>query len=352
MDTGPAGPRLAAGSHLDQIQIRQLPHTGDGRCLDNRAVESAEPRLEADLAAVYEPIRDHMVCFELALDEVIDDAPADISDMLTQALKGGGKRLRPALVLFAGSLYPGRVEPLISAAVGYELLHTATLVHDDTIDRAVTRRGMVTANALWGDQLAVRLGDYLCGCSALMIARTGSRRAMKVFSHGLADLCAGAITEHAAGWTRGRVEYFTTISGKTASLFSAASESGAVVSAAPKRVVQAIRHYGHNLGMAFQTLDDIHDCRSDLSQGGFPLPAILLLEEPRNRWVADLLDRDPAAGLDTLAAMIANSSVLEDCLRIAWAFCQEALSTLDCFPPGRLRDSLEGLVTCIADQKA
>ncbi len=292
-----------------------------------------------------------MARFELALDEVIDDAPPHLSEMLTQALQGGGKRLRPALVLFAGSLYPGRIEPLISAAVGYELLHAATLIHDDTIDRAVTRRGMVTANKLWGDELAVRLGDYLCGCSALMIAGTGSLRTMEIFSRGLANLCAGAIAEH-AGWTRGREEYFRTISGKTASLFSAASESGAVLSAAPKRVVEAIRHYGHHLGMAFQTLDDIRDWGSDLSQGVLPLPAIIVLEEPRNRWVADLLDGNPAAGLDTLAAMVASSGVLEDCRRIAWAFCQEALSTLDCFPPGRLRDSLEGLVTCIANQKA
>ncbi len=92
------------------------------------------------VTAIYEPIQVRMHDFETALDRVIEDAPADLADKLAHALKGGGKRLRPALVLLSGSLYPGEVEPLVSMALGYELLHTATLVHDDTIDSAVTRR--------------------------------------------------------------------------------------------------------------------------------------------------------------------------------------------------------------------
>jgi geranylgeranyl pyrophosphate synthase len=236
-------------------------------------------------------------------------------------------------------------------ALGYELLHTATLVHDDTIDNALTRRGRLTVNRLWGNSNAVLLGDYLCGCSALMTAETGSLRAMEIYSRALADICGGAIAEHVAESRKSREEYFATISRKTASLFSAATESGAVLSKAPKKAVRAIRSYGYNLGMAFQTIDDIHDFVSDMSRGGITLPAILLLEQPQNHWVADVLEKDPQTGLDLLIEMVEDSCVLEDCYRIAQGFCTQAYSALETLPQTPIRDSLENLVGHIIDQK-
>lgn len=310
-----------------------LPSTGDG--------------LGRSITAIYEPIRSLMLDFEAEIDRVIQDAPTDLADKLAHALKGGGKRLRPALVLLSGSLYPGRAEPLISMALGYELLHTATLVHDDTIDNAMTRRGMLTVNKLWGNSNAVLLGDYLCGCSAFMTARTGSLRAMETFSRALADICGGAIAEHVAGSKNSREEYFVTISRKTASLFSGATESGAVLSKAPNKAIRAIQAYGYNLGMAFQTVDDIHDFASDMSHGSITLPAILLLEQPQNRWVGDVLDRDPSTGLDILIEMVEDSCVLEDCYSIAEGFCSRACSALETLPPSPVHDSMEELARYI-----
>jgi geranylgeranyl pyrophosphate synthase len=307
--------------------------------------------LTGRIADIYRPIETQMLAFETELERVIDDAPAGLHDKLAHALKGGGKRLRPALVLLSGSLYPGDIQPLISMALGYELLHTATLVHDDTIDNAITRRGMLTVNRLWGNSNAVVLGDYLCGCSAFMAAQTGSIRAMEVFSRALADICGGAIAEHVAGSNNSREEYFVTTSRKTASLFSAATESGAVLSRAPKRSIAAIKSYGCYLGMAFQTIDDIHDFESDMSRGGITLPAILLLEQPENRWVGDVLDKDPSTALDLLIEMVEDSCVLEDCYRIAQGFCAQACAALDVLPQDPVRDSLRALVQFIMDQK-
>ncbi|MDM8000339.1 MAG: polyprenyl synthetase family protein, partial [Dehalococcoidia bacterium] len=105
----------------------------------------------AGLASIYRPIRSRMLELEAEVDLVIENAPAHLADRLAHALKGGGKRLRPALVLLSGSIYPGSPEPLVSMALGFELLHTATLVHDDTIDNAATRRGRWTVNRLWGN---------------------------------------------------------------------------------------------------------------------------------------------------------------------------------------------------------
>jgi octaprenyl-diphosphate synthase len=319
--------------------------------LEGRAVASTGDSLGGSIATIYEPIQSQMLDFELELDRVIEDAPPDLADMLAHALKGGGKRLRPALVLLAGNAYPGRSEPLVSMALGYELLHTATLVHDDTIDNALTRRGRLTVNRLWSNSNAVLLGDYLCGCSALMTAETGSLRAMEIFSRALADICGGAIAEHVAGSRKSRDEYFATISGKTASLFSAATESGAVLGKAPKKAVRAIKSYGYNLGMAFQTVDDIHDFVSDMSRGSMTLPAILILEQPQNRWVADVLDKDPPTGLDLLIEMVEDSCVLDDCYRIAQGFCAEACSALETLPRSPIRASLRDLVEYVVDQR-
>jgi geranylgeranyl pyrophosphate synthase len=321
------------------------------QAMDGHAVASTGDALGGVVASIYKPVQSQMADLELKVDGVIEDAPPDLADMLAHALKGGGKRLRPALVLLAGNAYPGRAEPLVSMALGYELLHTATLVHDDTIDNALTRRGRLTVNRLWSNSNAVLLGDYLCGCSALMTAETGSLRAMEIFSQALADICSGAIAEHVAGSRKGREEYFATISGKTASLFSAATESGAVLSKAPKKAVRAIKSYGYNLGMAFQTIDDIHDFVSDMSRGSITLPAILLLEQPQNHWVADVLEKDPQTGLDLLIEMMEDSCVLDDCYRIAQGFCTQACSALETLPQNPIRDSLRDLVGYIIDQK-
>ena len=314
-------------------------------------VESSGDAISKRIAEIYRPIEPQMVAFEMELERVIDDAPAGLHDKLAHALKGGGKRLRPALVLLSGGLYPGDRQPLISMALSYELLHTATLVHDDTIDNAITRRGMLTVNRLWGNSNAVVLGDYLCGCSAFMAAQTGSIRAMEVFSRALADICGGAIAEHVAGSKNSREQYFVTTSRKTASLFSAATESGAVLSRAPKRSIAAIKSYGRYLGMAFQTIDDIHDFESDMSRGSITLPAILLLEQPESRWVADVLDKDPSTALDLLIEMVEDSCVLEDCYCMAQGFCTQACAALDVLPQTPVCDSLRDLVQYIMDQK-
>jgi geranylgeranyl pyrophosphate synthase len=174
---------------------------------------------------------------------------------------------------------------------------------------------------------------------------------MEIFSQALADICGGAIAEHIAGSRNSREEYFATTSRKTASLFAATTESGAVLSKAPKKAVRAIKSYGYNLGMAFQTIDDIHDFISDMSRGGITLPAILLLEQPQNHWLAEVLEKDPQTGLDLLIEMVEDSCVLEDCHAIARGFCTQAYSALATLPQTPVRDSLGDLVGYIMDQK-
>jgi geranylgeranyl pyrophosphate synthase len=314
-------------------------------------VASTQARDGEVIASIYRPVQDEMDQLESRLDDLIAGAPEEVADKLDHALKGGGKRLRPALVLLSGSVCPGKLESLVSMAVAYELFHTATLVHDDTIDNAFTRRGKVTVNQRWSNSTAVFLGDYLCGCSALMAAETDNLRAMEIFSEALADICNGAIAEHASGWRKGREEYFDTIGRKTAALFSGATESGGVLSKASKKTVCALKSYGRNLGMAFQMVDDIHDFVSDMSRGSITLPAILLLEQPHNSWVADVLEKDPQTGLGLLTEMVKDSCVLEDCYQMARGFSSQARSALDTLPEGDVCNSLRSLVDFIVDRE-
>lgn len=312
----------------------------------------AEEQERLTITSIYQPVQSQMVSIEERLDLVIAGAPPGMTKQMRHALKGGGKRIRPALTMLAGSFYHGDSESLVSMATAVELLHTATLVHDDTIDNALLRRSRLTLNRLWGNHNAVLLGDYLCAAAAYMTAETENIRVMRLFAQALAAICGGAVTEHVARSHRRREEYFQTTGWKTASLFSVATESGAVLSRAPNKVVKSLKDYGHNLGMAFQIVDDIQDVTSDLSRGIVTLPAILLLERPENHWIEELLRQDREKGLRLINDMAQETSILEDCYQIAGGFGQQACSALEQFPRNDTHESLINLAHHLTKQKS
>ena len=176
-------------------------------------------------------------------------------------------------------------------AASVELLHTATLVHDDVIDKASTRRGRATVNSAFHNATTVMLGDYLFAHAADQVVRTNNLRVVQLFTDTLMVMAKGEIRQDIAAYDS-RLEiqdYLNRIGGKTASLFATACEGGAMVSGQPEQAVHALREYGYNFGMAFQIVDDILDFTgdeaemgkpvgSDLMQGTLTLPALLLME--------------------------------------------------------------------------
>jgi len=317
-----------------------------------RQAMPAEEQERLTVASIYQPVQSRMASVEERLDLVIADAPPGMTEQMRHALKGGGKRIRPALTMLAGSFYHGDSESLVSMAAAVELLHTATLVHDDTIDNALLRRSRLTLNRLWGSHDAVLLGDYLCAAAAYMTAETENIRVMGLFAQALAAICSGAVTEHVVRSHRSRDEYFQTTGWKTASLFSVATESGAVLSRAPNKVVKSLKDYGYNLGMAFQIVDDIQDVMSDLSRGIVTLPAILLLESPENHWIEEMLSRNREEGLRLVTDMVLESSVLEECSQIAEGFGQQACSALDPLPHNDTYYSFVSLEHYVVEHRA
>jgi octaprenyl-diphosphate synthase len=304
-----------------------------------------------------------MAQVEDRLDEVARTAPLEMIDQLKHALKDGGKRIRPALTLLTGKFYKYHLDLLLPMATGVELLHTATLIHDDTIDDSQLRRGKASIKHRWGNSNAVLLGDYLFATSAGMVAETRNIRVIKLFAQTLMTICTGEIEESISIFNKSRERYFQTIGDKTASLFAAATESGAVLSKAPEDVVQSLKSYGYNLGMSFQIVDDILDfvgqketlgkpVASDLSKGIFTLPVILLFERPESDEIREAFEKDSRRGTKHLMEMVYNSSVLDEGYRIAQDFTSRACSALERLPRNTVYNSLTDLAGYVTERKS
>src|SRR5437762_10457087 len=212
------------------------------------------------------------------------------------ALGSPGKRLRTALTLLSGKLNTYRFDKLLPLSVAFEMVHLATLIHDDIVDEATTRRGSPTVNAVWGDKIAILLGDYYFAKTAGLIADINDNRIDHLFSDTVATVCEGTILEI---MTAGRIDlttqsYYEKISHKTACLIAACCKGGAIVSQASDEEITLLNEYGQHLGIAFKIIDDVLDYTqdqstigkpvgNDLRQGMVTLPLIYALQEqPRN----------------------------------------------------------------------
>ena len=318
------------------------------------------------ISSIYEPIREDLTKVEDSLRAIsMADLPW-MAEPLKQIVESGGKRIRPALTLLAGKFYRYNTELLVPMATAIELFHAATLVHDDTVDNSSVRRGRPTVNSLWGEEIAVLLGDYLFSKSADLVCSTGDLRVMKVFAQTLMSISSGQLRQFvsAYNWRQGREEYYWQIESKTAALFCAAGESGALLSEAPADSVEALKTYGHELGIAFQIVDDVLDfvgeeeemgkpVGSDLLQGTLTLPVILITERyPDDPVVREAFERDGnEAGVQRVIEMIRNSSIIDECYRIASGFCAQARHALEHLPDNASRRSLFELADYVIERR-
>jgi geranylgeranyl pyrophosphate synthase len=271
-----------------------------------------------------------------------------LGEILNAIVSSGGKRLRPVLLLLAARSYDYEIEPLIPAAAGVEMLHTASLVHDDTIDRALMRRGQPTLNSVFESGTVILIGDYLFAQSAILAAETMNPRVVAVFASTLASICDGQLREiftaHRLDQTRD--DYERRIYGKTASLFAGAAEMGALIGRADDRSVTALREFGGDVGMAFQIVDDVLDLRAnsdtigkpanlDLRQGTVTLPTMLYLARQDGSdsvgAIRRVVDGDSVSDEDysAVATLIQESGAVDEALDAAQAFVNRAVARLD-----------------------
>ncbi|GBD12834.1 Heptaprenyl diphosphate synthase component 2 [bacterium HR24] len=317
-------------------------------------------------AKLYGPVQQDLALVEelMASLRQVDYPP--LAHMLDIVLSGSGKRLRPALVLLSGTFGDYRLDLLVPLAASVELLHTATLVHDDVIDSADTRRGRPTVNSVFHNSTSVMLGDYMFAHAAELVARTGNIRVIRLFAHTLMVMARGEITQDMSAYdSRQDVqEYLHRIAGKTASLFATACEGGAIVAGEPEEWVLALRDYGYNLGMAFQIVDDILDFTgdeaemgkpvgSDLMQGTLTLPSLLLLQRyPDDNPVQRFFHERTQEHLQQAVLMVRDSEVLDESYAIARQFSRRALEALDVLPGTEARQTLEYLAEYILERRS
>ena len=195
-------------------------------------------------------------------------------NIINHVLSIPGKQLRPSLTIICSKIWDEDVDDkVIKMATAVELLHIATLVHDDTVDFADTRRGEKTASNIWGPHIAVLVGDFLFATSAEYVCDTGSIRLIKQFASTISDLAKGELKEieNSNNVNIKFEDYLDVIFKKTASLFATSSMSGALLGGANENDIQKLYSYGRNLGLGFQIFDDILDFEGEETQLGKPI---------------------------------------------------------------------------------
>jgi geranylgeranyl pyrophosphate synthase len=319
------------------------------------------------LKEIYSPIQKDLTVVEARLKSLgaMEGKPW-LGDLLSYALKGGGKRLRPSMLLLSASFYDYNLERLMPMAMAVEIMHLATLVHDDTIDNSFVRWGRPTVNKIWGMEKAVLLGDYLFAKAGDLTASTENIRAIKLLPQTLMIITNGELAQAASAFQPGqsREQYIFRIASKTAALFVMATESGAVLSNAPEKSIQILHDYGYYLGHAFQIIDDILDfigteeemgkpVGSDLAQGTVTLPILMLMEKyPQDNPVTRLFQGENKAGnLKKAIEMVQNSTIIQECFDVAADYCHKACKNLKSLPENEARVSLANLADFIVSRR-
>ena len=307
--------------------------------------------LNADMTAVNDLIRDRMAS---------EHAPR-IPEVTAHLVEAGGKRLRPMLTLAAARLcgYDGPYHVHLAATV--EFIHTATLLHDDVVDESAQRRGRPTANLLWDNKSSVLVGDYLFARSFQLMTETNNMRVLAILANASATIAEGEVLQLTAAQNLATDEgiYLQVVRGKTAALFSAATQVGGVIAAAPDAQVQALFDYGDALGIAFQIVDDLLDYQGDPNATGknigddfrerkLTLPVIKAIAKgdaaERAFWTRTIEKGKQEDGdLEHALSLLNAHGTLDETKAEALAWAEQAKAALNTLPDHELTQMLRDL---------
>jgi heptaprenyl diphosphate synthase len=326
-----------------------------------------------DDPALADRISGRLAAVDAALDAAVASTDALAHDAGRHLVAAGGKRFRPLLTLLAGELGDGSAPQLVDAAVVVELTQVASLYHDDVMDSAPVRRGAPAAHTVWGNTVAILVGDLLFARASALVAGLGPE-AVVLQSRTFERMCLGQLHE-TIGPRDGEdaVEhYLQVLSDKTASLLATSARLGAMFGGCPDEVVEAVTAYGEKVGMAFQLADDVLDITSTGAESGktpgtdlrehVPTMPVLLLRRLVERGEGSPSDADLLARLDgdlggdvALAAVVADlreHAVLAETRELAVRWAREAAAELGPLPDGPVKAALADLAGTLADRTA
>ncbi len=271
-------------------------------------------------------------------------------------MDAGGKRVRASMTLLAARLLgEPELSRVLNVATAIEMIHAASLVHDDLIDDAEVRRGRPTVHSRWGGNVALMVGDYLFALAAGQMAEASDPRIIKIFARAVERICEAELSPvtDVVPLELGLTQYYRKIGGKTAALFESAAEGGMIVGGGNTAQVEALRHYGYEVGLAFQIVDDVLDFTGDervlgkpaghdLKEGTITLPVLYAIEMGASdvvREAAETLEPAPelvAAAVAEVRRVCATKRAMEDAERLI----ESAVERLDMFPDSPARDAL------------
>lgn len=300
-------------------------------------------------------------CVDMLLKENAYSEISVLPLISSHIIESGGKRIRPLLVLAAAQLCGGSMsDRAVTMAACVEFLHTATLLHDDVVDESLLRRGKPTAHTLWGNQMSVLTGDYLFAKLFQLLVQDGSLDILALFVQTMQKIIEGEVLQISAKSTPlvSREEYFAIIESKTAVLFETALELGGQVAKGTADQIAGLKSYAHNLGIAFQLIDDVLDYAADESglgkpigndffEGQITLPLIILLEKladasksfEKLQETITKVNRD-LADLKWVQMLLSEYDVFPGIQTLAEEYADKARHALDIFPESQLKGIL------------
>ncbi|MDQ0427595.1 heptaprenyl diphosphate synthase [Planomicrobium stackebrandtii] len=302
------------------------------------------------LKLLYSDLRPELEMIEKELEQAVDSQSLLLNDASLHLLQAGGKRIRPVFVLLAGKFGNYNIDVMKRVAVPLELIHMASLVHDDVIDDSEIRRGQPTVKAQWNNSVAMYTGDFILARALEQITEIESPRVHEILSKTLIEVCRGEIIQIKDKYKldQNLRDYFRRIKRKTALLISSSCELGALVSGTDEKTAAHLRRFGYFIGMSFQIIDDILDftstdeelgkpAGSDFIQGNITLPILCARKDPEIYTMLKAnLNRDLSNEERlTVVRTIRNSSAIEEAKAMSERYLEKALRELSFLPKGQ-----------------
>tara|TARA_B110000196_G_C21074208_1_gene629062 strand:- start:168 stop:1151 length:984 start_codon:yes stop_codon:yes gene_type:complete len=319
-----------------------------------------------DILRIYKPIKDAL----LVVDQNLVNLPVNQHPILSKPLKhisnSSGKRMRAAITLLAAQINSPINDKAIAMGTAIELFHLASLIHDDAIDKSDVRRGSETISNLYGTEMAILIGDLVFANSASTVCDTGNIHAIQRFSETTMEVSTGQILETSQKFNINQTldNYLERIYKKTASVFEAAAETGAIITDSTEENISLLKSYGYNLGMAFQIIDDILDIEGnpnefgkpigqDLDQGLLTLPSLIYSEKFEGKAALKSLfeGTDTELSKPKIINEILNSEIIDECYAQAENYCMTGRQILANLPDSEEKKSLELLLKYVIQRR-
>ncbi|RDY65919.1 heptaprenyl diphosphate synthase component II [Halobacillus sp. SY10] len=321
------------------------------------------------LAMIYSFLKNDLAVIEEAVNDTIQSDNPVLREASSQLLQAGGKRIRPVFVLLGGKFGHYDIERMKAVAVSLELIHTASLVHDDVIDEAELRRGEPTIKSRWDNRIAMYTGDYIFARSLENLSVLENPRAHQILAGTMVELCLGEIEQIRDKYNieQNLRTYLRRIKRKTALLIAASCRLGAIAANADPAHERALYQYGYYVGMSYQIIDDVLDftasekelgkpAGSDLLQGNITLPVLFSMEEIEFKRELDVAFQEKedltSDQLQHLIKKVQSNGSIERSLELSDRYLEKAYQSLNKLPANRAKQTLKGIAKYIGKRRA